>query len=182
MPSTLSKVCELSESLRPKHVVSKLLQSVGGIIGASSASQLPRNRQQSADCLRQLFSSKSPASHSRDPLFKLMLMCKESEGSKSSSHTLFVRIVTNSVYDWTLRDMESFCAEPQNFTTLSVDPTFNLGSFHMTVTTYRHPIPSRDRFLDEKTLLCLEHSLFISAKRSPPTISSFPILLASVLA
>ena len=147
MPSTLSKVRELSEDLRPKHVVSKLSQSVGGIIGASSASQLPRNRQQSADCRRQLFSSKSPASHSRDPLFPLMLMCKESEGSKSSSHTQFVRIVTNSpqpmavlVYDWTLRDMERFCAEPQNFTILSVDPTFNLGSFHVTVTTYRHPM------------------------------------------
>jgi len=37
--------------------------------------------------------------------------------------------------------MERFCAEPhQNFTILSVDPTFNLGSFHITVTTYRHPM------------------------------------------
>ena len=44
------------------------------------------------------------------------------------------------VYDWTLRDMERFCAEPQNFTTLCVDPTFNLGSFHVTVATYRHPM------------------------------------------
>lgn len=147
MPSTLSKVRELSENLKPKHVISKLSQSVGGIIGASSTSQLPRNRQQSADCRRQLFSSKVPRSHSKDPLFPLMLMCKESEGSKTDSHTRFVRIVTNSpqpmavlVYDWTLRDMERFCTEPQNFTILSVDPTFNLGSFHVTVTTYRHPM------------------------------------------
>ena len=147
MPSTLSKVRELSENLKPKHVVSKLSQSIGGIIGASSTSQLPRNRQQSADCRRQLFSSKVPGSHSKDPLFPLMLMCKESEGSKTDSHTRFVRIVTNSpqpmavlVYDWILRDMERFCAEPQNFTILSVDPTFNLGSFHVTVTTYRHPM------------------------------------------
>ena len=149
MPSTLSKVRELSENLKPKNVVSKLSQSVGGILGASSTSQFPRNRQQSADCRRQLFSSKVPGSHSKDPLFPLMLMCKESEGSKTSTdlHTRFVRIVTNSpqpmavlVYDWTLRDMERFCAEPQNFTILSVDPTFNLGSFHVTVTTYRHPM------------------------------------------
>ena len=96
MPSTLSKVRELSENLKPKHVVSKLSQSVGGIIGASSTSQLPRNRQQSADCRRQLFSSKVPGSHSKDPLFPLMMMCKESEGSKTNSHTRFVRIVTNS--------------------------------------------------------------------------------------
>ena len=76
-----------------------------------------------------------------------MLMCKESEGSKTDSHTRFVRMVTNSpqpmavlMYDWTLRDMERFCAEPHRFTVLSVDPTFNLGSFHVTVTTYRHPM------------------------------------------
>ena len=94
MPSTLSKARELSENLKPKHVVSKLSQSIGGIIGASSTSQLPR--QQSADCRRQLFSSKVPGSHSKDPLFPLMLMCKESEGSKTDSHTRFVRIVTNS--------------------------------------------------------------------------------------
>ena len=37
-----------------------------------------------------------PGSHSKDPLFPLMLMCKESEGSKTDSHTRFVRIVTNS--------------------------------------------------------------------------------------
>ena len=147
MPSTLSKVRELSENLRPKHVVSKLSQSFGGIVGAWSTSQLPRNRQQSADCRRQLFSTKSLVSHSNDPLFPLMLMCKESEGSKTNSQTRFVRIVTNSpqpmavlVYDWTLRDMERFCTRPHNFTILSVDPTFNLGSFHVTVTTYRHPM------------------------------------------
>ena len=64
-------------------------------------------------------SSKVPGSHSKNPLFPLMLMCKESESSKTDSHTRFVRIVTNSpqpmavlVYDWTLRDMERFCAEP----------------------------------------------------------------------
>ena len=53
MPNTLSKVRKLSENLRPE-LVSKLSQSVGGIIGASSTSQLPRNRQQSADCHCQL--------------------------------------------------------------------------------------------------------------------------------
>ena len=84
---------------------------------------------------------------SNDPLLSLMLMCKESEGVKSSAETRFVRIVTNSpqpmavlAYDWTLRDLERFCVQPEIFTVLSVDPTFNLGSFHVTVSTYRHPM------------------------------------------
>ena len=70
MPSTLSKVRELSENLKPKHVVSKMSQ--------------------------RLLASKVPGSHSKDHLFPLMLMCKESEGSKTESHTRFVRIVMNS--------------------------------------------------------------------------------------
>ena len=37
-------------------------------------------------------------------------------------------------------DLERFCTDPQHHVILSVDPTFNLGSFHVTVTTYRHPI------------------------------------------
>lgn len=175
MPSTLSKVRELSENLRPKHI-SKLSQSVQGIIGASSTSQLPRNRQQSANRRCQLFSSKVPGSHSKD-LFPLMLMCKESEGSKTDSHNRFVRIVTNSpqpmavlVYDWTLRDMERYCVEPhQNFTVLSVDPTFNLGSFHITVTTYRHPMLKTRQ--GSSPVMLGAHS-FTSAKHSPHTTLS----------
>ena len=147
MPNTLSKVRELSEHHSPKRVIGKISQSVGGILGATSASQLSRNRQQSADCRRRLFSSKSPGCRTNDPLFPLMVMRKESECSKSNAGTRFVRIVTNTpqpmavlVYDWTLRDIERFCVLPNKCAILSVDPTFNLGSFHVTVTTYRHPM------------------------------------------
>ena len=97
MPSTMSTVRELSEHLPPKRVIGKMSQDVGGIMGAKSVSQLPRNRQQSADCRRQLFSSStSSGCRSADPLFPLMIMCKESEGAKSDSDTRFVRIVTNT--------------------------------------------------------------------------------------
>ena len=144
MPSTLSKVKQLSASNKPKAVVGKISQS---IVGASSASRLPRSRQQSADCGRKLFTPRASSVRSNDLLLSLMLMCKESEGVKSSAETRFVRIVTNSpqpmavlAYDWTLRDLEWFCVQPEIFTVLSVDPTFNLGSFHVTVSTYRHPM------------------------------------------
>ena len=43
-------------------------------------------------------------------------------------------------FDWTLSDLERFCTNPRNHTVLSVDPTFNLGSFHVTITTYQHPM------------------------------------------
>ena len=37
-------------------------------------------------------------------------------------------------FDWTLSDLERFCTNPRNHTVLSVDPTFNLGTFHVTIT------------------------------------------------
>ena len=70
-----------------------------------------------------------------------MLMCKEGEGSKSSD--AFVRIVNAAPYpmmilafDWTLDDLVRFCTLSGNFSVLSVDPTFSLGAFDVTVTTY----------------------------------------------
>ena len=122
---------------------------MGGLSCVSSVSQLPRNRQQSADCRRALFSCSKPSgiSQSFDPLFPVMIMCKESEGAKCDPQSRFVRIVCNTpepmsvlAFDWTLEDLERFCTDPQEHVVLSVDPTFNLGSFHVTVTTYQHPM------------------------------------------
>ena len=122
---------------------------MGGLSCVSSVAQLPRNRQQSADCRRALFSftKASGISQSSDPLFPVMIMCKESEGAKCDPQSRFVRIVCNTpepvivlAFDWTLEDLEQFCTDPEEHVVLSVDPTSNLGSFHVTVTTYQHPM------------------------------------------
>ena len=69
-------------------------------------------------------------------------MCKESEGRVNDS---FVRLVNAApypmmvlAYDYTLNDLARFCTAAENFSILGVDPTFNLGEFDVTVTTYRH--------------------------------------------
>ena len=40
--------------------------------------------------------------------------------------------------DRQLNDMARFCTDDQQFSVVGVDPTFNLGEFSVTVTTYRH--------------------------------------------
>ena len=71
-----------------------------------------------------------------------MLMCKNSEGTKTGES--FVRIVTGAPEpmavlcpDWILNDLERFCTGMQH-TVLTLDPTFDLGDFNVTVSTYRH--------------------------------------------
>lgn len=41
-------------------------------------------------------------------------------------------------FDWSLDDLERFCTSEAKHTVLCVDPTFDLGSFHVTVMSYRH--------------------------------------------
>ena len=108
-------------------------KSLGDVANVPSAGCLSRSRQQAADARR--------SSMDKDPLFSLMHMCKESEGKGSQ----FIRVVTGAPepmailsFDWTLNDLVRFCTNKESFSTLGVDPTFNLGSFHITVTTYEH--------------------------------------------
>lgn len=86
-----------------------------------------------------------------DVLAQVMLMCKESSGSEA-----YVRSVEAApepmcilTTDQQLADMERFCTNDP-FGVVSVDLTFNLGSFYVTPITYqnllvesgrgRHPI------------------------------------------
>jgi len=39
-------------------------------------------------------------------------------------------------FDWQLQDIVVFCNDPAKISILGVDPTFNLGKFNLTVTTY----------------------------------------------
>ena len=159
-----------------------MTRGLGGLAGASSVSELPRNRQQSADCRRALFTTKSTSS--ADPLFALMVMCKESEGANTDPRTRFVHIVCNTpepmvvlTFDWTLTDLERFCTNPQQHVILSVDPTFNLGSFHVTVTTYQHPMLEYRHHRQGRHPVMFG-PMFIHASRSVRTTSSVRSWLA----
>ena len=133
-PSVLTSLKKLSSESTAKRVLSFASADAGGVVNAPSATSLPRSMQQVNDLRRK--HSKS----SEDALYSLMLMCKEGEGNKDA----FVRVVNAAPYpmmvlafDWML-DLVRFCTVPCSFSVLSFDPTFSLGSFDVTVTTYRH--------------------------------------------
>jgi hypothetical protein len=41
-------------------------------------------------------------------------------------------------YNWQMDELATFCTDPESFSVLGVDPTFNLGRFNVTVTTFRN--------------------------------------------
>ena len=135
MPSVMSKLKSASSTNTAKRTLSLVTED---ITTASSAAAVPRGRQQVND-MRKKLTTKSEV----DPLFTLMMMCKEGEASKAAD--AFVRIVTGApfpmmvlAFDWTLDDLVKFCTHQSLFSIMGVDPTFNLGDFDVTVTTYHH--------------------------------------------
>ena len=107
-------------------------------MNACSASQLPRNERQVSYIKSRM---KPHASSSGcDEMFQMIQHVKLGD-----STVMFVRETRSSpepafvlARDRQLDDLVRFCTIPTNFSVLTVDPTFNIGAFDVTPTTYRH--------------------------------------------
>ena len=173
MPSTLKKLKDVTQNLTAKFAVRKYT-SDDSLLTASSAGAIPRNRQQAADMRRHRNVTECAIQgKQKDPLFSVILMCKESEGGKTED--AFVRIVSGAPepmtvlsFNWSLNDLESFCTN-QQCTVLSVDPTFNLGDFYVTVTTYCHLL-LENSCGNHPVIMC---PIFVHKQKKFETYSSF---------
>jgi hypothetical protein len=96
---------------------------------------LPGNRQQISDFRR------GHSSQDKNVLYSVMLECKLTQGRDDA----LVRDVKAApspqavlFFDYELRDMERFLTNNHQFGILTVDTTFNLGEFYVTVVAYPH--------------------------------------------
>ena len=121
----------------PKRTLQFVSKETGGILEATSAAALPCSRQQIKDARRKVMSKQD-----YDPLYSVTYMCKVGEGTGGDT---FIRMVNAApfpmmliAFDYTLDDLVCFCTSPTHFSILGIDPTFNLGEFDVTITTYCH--------------------------------------------
>ena len=107
-------LCQVvTQNLTAKFAVSKYT-SDDSLLTASSAGAIPHNRQQAADVRRRRNVTECAIQgKQKDPLFSVILMCKESEGGKTEN--AFVRIVSGAPepmavlsFNWSLNDLERF--------------------------------------------------------------------------
>ena len=159
MPSVMTKLKQAATQKTPKRALQFVSDEQGGVLGATSAGALPRSRQQVNDMRRNL-------KQDDDPLFSLMFMCKAEEGKGKDQ---FVRVVNAApfpmmvlAYDYMLNDLERFCTSQRRFSILGVDPTFSLGDFDVTVTTYHHLMLSSKTNSKHPTMI---GPLFIHVKK-----------------
>jgi len=143
LPSTAEAIKKKCVGSGPKAVVASVDLSVGGIMEACYPGQLPRNEEQVSNYKRlvpvKLGQGVSVRSDAND-LYTVMLRA-HLEGGREK----FIRDVKAYpepaivlACDEQLRDLERFCCDPSEFSALTIDPTFSLGDFDVTPTTYHH--------------------------------------------
>ena len=119
------------KSEQPKEAVKQLSKEKGGELSSESAGSLPRNRQQAYNAKRN--------QKAEYPLYCLILESQNLEHDQNH----FIREVRLApepcvvmAMDYQLADMDAFCTSPDHHCVLGIDPTFDLGHFNVTVTTY----------------------------------------------
>lgn len=143
--STIAMLKKGLDKHQPVKVLQEVVNLKGGVVGASSSCDLPRDRRQLYNLKHstKLKESKHNSGCSlplKDVLAEVTQMCKDNEGSEHK----FIRSIEAAPEpmcvlstDQQLLDLERFCTK-EEFGIISVDPTFNLGSFYVTPITYQN--------------------------------------------
>ena len=139
----------------PKDVVASISAKAGGVLEAAAPGQLPRNEKQvsyfkSRVSLDARISSLPGTSRdaAADDLFIVMQKAYTEDPSRK-----LVRAVNAApepaivlATDRQLHDLARFCTSAFEFSPLTVDPTFCLGEFDVTLITYRHLLLRSKRY------------------------------------
>ena len=144
-PSTVQMIkTEMSHTERPIKILEAVENKIGGVMQAQSSCDLPRDRRQvynfkKAEKVKQEDSLMTSGISRNDTLAHIMNTCKQGSGVNA-----FIRSVEAApepmcllATDQQLIDVERFCTDNES-SVLSVDPTYNLGSFYVTPTTFRN--------------------------------------------
>ena len=143
--SVKTQLAKALEGKSPMDALDKVTQDKGGLLGATSVGQIPRNRQQAYHLNHQRsriagMTNVLTSGKGQDVLYITMEQCKLTE----KEHR-FVREVTCApepmavlATDQMLRDIERFSCSPTEFSILGINPTFNLGDFSVTPILYQH--------------------------------------------
>ena len=137
--STVSTLKSKSLSQTPKNAYQDAQEEQGGVTKASSISDLPRNR---AQAKYHRCGHTNPKSYNNvDSLLILLEQCKRQQLQRDEQP--FIREVIGAPemrcvlgFDWQLHDVATFCTDPVSFSVFGADPTFNLGKFNATVTSF----------------------------------------------
>ena len=140
-PSTRELIKQECNVHGPKRVVQSVSSKVGGVMCVKTPGTLPRNEQQA------LYYRRTEKRTSQDDdLFHVVQLCK------SGGYARYIRDIRAApepsiilATDRQILDLVKFCTQ-NPFCVMTVDPTFNLGEFDVTVVTYRQMLLESSRY------------------------------------
>ena len=141
LPSTMKALARYGPG-GPKQVISDVSVSIGGVRSAYDACSLPRNEQQVTNLRRRQSKPSLGAivSCTTDELAVVMQKAFVEDDNNSfirEMKTLKEPAIIVAL-ERQLDDFVKFCTSDTKFGIVTIDPTFSLGEFDVTVTTYRH--------------------------------------------
>lgn len=171
LPSTAQLIKSKCSNAGPKEVVASVSSNVGGIVGASYPGELPRNEDQVSK-----FKKRKPCTGITsgiqdtvcNDLYTVMLQAHLSDQKFSRDIKAYPEPAIIIANERQLNDVARFCCNPFEFSVLTVDPTFSLGDFDVTPTTYRHLLLVSNRSGKSPVMIYAPH-LFIIGRHSRPT-------------
>ena len=139
MSSTLDNLREAAKGKKPKAAYENVGKNIGQ---ASSASALPKNYDQASYARRQAKQGFKAVGNSTDEMIRTIYRCKklgETFVREVQSAPEGIAVLSSKIQ---LIDVVRFCAIPtrKDATVLSVDVTFNLGNYYVTVTSFENPM------------------------------------------
>lgn len=136
--SVHEKIKTMSKSLPPKRVVSQILSEAGGAENLGSISSTPRDVQQARNLKRNIKDKHQSRSGScKSTNFNAILrLSMQGEFVRSFELSKGGHPKAFCATDQQLRDLERHCTR-QDPVVLQIDPTFSVGNFYLTCTTFR---------------------------------------------
>ena len=123
-----------------KKVVCDVSSRLGG---AEDSCEIPHNEQQVTKLKSRMKSSSLPVSCATTDELGIVMQQAFME-DKSNQFIRDVRCLREPAVvvstEWQLNDLVRFCTPANNFSIVTIDPTFSLGDFDVTVITYHHSL------------------------------------------
>ena len=144
LPSTMMKIKEECNVYGPKKVVCDISSDLGGIINASDSCELSRSEQQVSQAKRRLKKKQCAMEVGGNVSVDDELSVVMHKAFMEDESKQFIRDVKALrepavvvACDYQLNDLVHFCTSDK-FGVMTIDPTFTLGDFDVTIITYRH--------------------------------------------
>lgn len=148
--STKDAVKNLAETNKSREVVHQVIKGLGGVDKCTTVGQMVRNRQQVKHLTRkrpipnsnQVKNITGQSNRVNDPWYQLLIDSKRQARDGELAFVRDVRVAPDPLCVLTnrqqLRDVTRFCSDPLEFQPFTIDPTFDIGEFSVTVSTYQH--------------------------------------------